>query len=95
MFVSCDPSPINEAACTPPSIVALPASKIPVEIPSTLNFPVSVSDDVVSAPTLIFAVEIRRTEEIYLAVRVPVLINGAAIIPLISRIHRLPVLGKA
>ena len=35
------------------------------------------------------------TEDIKVAVSVPVLTYGAAITPLISRIQKLPVLGKA
>ena len=93
--MSCVPLPINEAACTDPIIDALPASKRPVEMPATLNFPVSVNDDVVKASVLIIEVERRRTDEIYVAVRVPVLTKGAAITPLASRIQKFPVLGKA
>ena len=93
--VSCVPLPINEVACTDPIIDALAASKRPVEIPATLNFPVSVSDEVVKASVLIIDVERRTTDEIYLAVRVPVLTNGAASTPLASRIQKFPVLGKA
>ena len=69
MPVSSVPLPIKLVACTVPFIVALPASNRPVEIPVTLNFPVSVRDDVVSArvvmeSVLIFAVEIKITDEI-------------------------------